>query len=286
MCCPLCQEKRKIQLGLHTREEFERWYKEAFQVDVSPFFSTDTIQLCQCLECKLIFFEPVREADGLFYAALAQHEWYYAKEKYEFEYAAQVVLRHQPRKVLEVGCGRGYFLDKIRYAAEVSGLEQNPQAVAALKEKGIAVDLWESGEVFDLVVAFQVLEHVANPQDFLETLLKKTAPGGHILLTVPNPDSAYMREVFQYLDCPPHHLTRWPKAAFQWIAAKNQLEVEDFFDEPITLGHYEQLLTVRHRQLSTDNQELAVKICTTYPGKERPLGHTHGVLLRKLANEV
>lgn len=103
------------------------------------------------------------------------------------------------QKIIELGFGNGGFL---RYAidekASVGGTELLAEACAGAKEHGVRVYLpdlsdavAESGGDFDLVVAFDVLEHMTGEQlmvlfDTLATLLKA---GGHVLARFPNAQS-------------------------------------------------------------------------------------------------
>ena len=46
---------------------------------------------------------------------------------------------------------------------------------------------------FDVICAFQVLEHISNPREFLEDIISLLRPSGKILLAVPN--SAVMKKI-------------------------------------------------------------------------------------------
>lgn len=100
-------------------------------------------------------------------------------------------------RVLEIGFGQGCFL---RYAQQrgwqVSGTEANPGLVAAAAAQGFdvqqAVDLHAHGDnFFDLVVAFDVLEHVPQQSmvDFVRDVKRVLKPGGCFLARFPNGDS-------------------------------------------------------------------------------------------------
>jgi len=96
------------------------------------------------------------------------------------------------RRVLEAGCGslshlmlHGDHVTGIDISAEQ--LERNP----ALAEK-IHGDL-ESyplpPQAFDLVISWDVLEHLPAPERALENLARALAPGGLLILALPNRDS-------------------------------------------------------------------------------------------------
>jgi len=103
------------------------------------------------------------------------------------------------RKIVELGFGNGGFL---RYAMErganVGGTELLAEACARATERGARVympdlsdALAESAGNFDLIVAFDVMEHMTREQllvlfDTLAALLKS---GGHVLARFPNAQS-------------------------------------------------------------------------------------------------
>jgi len=101
----------------------------------------------------------------------------------------------QIRKVLEVGCGAGHLLARVRSAmpeAYFFGTELSQAARKMAIDKGFHVILGgieqvdESG--FDLIYTVGVLEHVPHPGDFLSTLRKRLAPGGTLVLVQPSQD--------------------------------------------------------------------------------------------------
>lgn len=105
------------------------------------------------------------------------------------------------RRVLEIGFGNGEFL---RYARErgalVSGLEINPELVARQAALGHDVRLsrfYDDHSIpertFDLVLAFDVLEHL-TPHEiraFLRRAAAVLVPGGHLVLRFPNGRSPF-----------------------------------------------------------------------------------------------
>lgn len=100
-------------------------------------------------------------------------------------------------RVLDVGCGAGGngALMKGAGAAEVFGIELHPaaaqQARAVLDRvlEGDLADLDVEGlgpASFDLVLAIDVLEHLAAPQEVLERLVGLLRPGGLLVACIPN----------------------------------------------------------------------------------------------------
>ncbi|UGT41893.1 class I SAM-dependent methyltransferase [Nocardia yamanashiensis] len=97
--------------------------------------------------------------------------------------------------VLEAGSGEGYGANMIaEVAAKVIGLDYDDSAVAHVRAKyprvemiqGNLADLpLEDGSV-DIVVNFQVIEHLWDQAQFLRECLRVLKPGGKLLISTPN----------------------------------------------------------------------------------------------------
>ena len=98
------------------------------------------------------------------------------------------------RTVLDAGCGEGYGAAMLAgTAARVLGLDQ-AEAIAIAQGRHRAANLTyrtydltrlaELGETFELVVSFQVIEHLHDPAGFLRGLAACTAPGGTLVFAV------------------------------------------------------------------------------------------------------
>lgn len=92
-------------------------------------------------------------------------------------------------RVLDVGCGHRPYEKIFKDASEYVGLEYDSPANRARFKK---IDAWYDGihfpfdnSSFDSVILTQVLEHVFNPDEFLEEVRRVTKPGGTMLLSVP-----------------------------------------------------------------------------------------------------
>src|SRR5262249_52685274 len=134
-------------------------------------------------------------------------------------------------EVLEVGCGRGKFAQKIATASYL-GLELSREAQEMAAADGIRVILepvethcLQSEQRYDVVCAFQVLEHVANPVAFIDACIRCLKVGGLLIYSVPNVDSylAYCTNVV--LGMPPHHVTWWIEPTLKYAAQRFGMDV-------------------------------------------------------------
>jgi len=107
--------------------------------------------------------------------------------------AVHRLLPGDVRRILEIGTGLGSFGVLLAEQFEYVGLEPDPASfeVAAERLAGRAVVLNETAETytspepFDVVCAFEVLEHVADDAAALTAWLGHVRPGGYALLSVP-----------------------------------------------------------------------------------------------------
>ncbi|MBE5528325.1 hypothetical protein A9J41_12480 [Laribacter hongkongensis] len=97
-------------------------------------------------------------------------------------------------RLLEVGASSGQFLVHVKgKVAEVNAIELDKACCAFLGgELGIAAEaefLEKSrfaDQTYDMVCAFQVIEHVEHPAEFLKTLRQVTKKGGTLFIEAPN----------------------------------------------------------------------------------------------------
>jgi 2-polyprenyl-3-methyl-5-hydroxy-6-metoxy-1,4-benzoquinol methylase len=213
-----------------------------------------TLLFVRCDECELLSFWPLAAGSSQFYDRLQAFAWYYAEEKNEYGFARRFLT---PKDTgLEVGCGKGAFGASLQVARYV-GLEFSARARqrgvdAGLEVLGESVEVHAAGRApqYDVVCAFQVLEHVPAVREFLDACVACLKPGGRLILSVPSADS-FAREVPNFLlDMPPHHLTRWPDAALQALSRLLPLECIELWHEPLQRVHRDlQAATRVHRWL-------------------------------------
>jgi SAM-dependent methyltransferase len=117
-------------------------------------------------------------------------------------------------------------------------VDRNRAAIADLAGDGIeahAVPFHEfaaeESEAFDVVCAFQTLEHLPSVSDLIEPAIGCLRPGGRIFLSVPNRERA-VREPVEALDLPPHHVSRWHQSQFGVLAERYGLKLFAVEREP------------------------------------------------------
>jgi 2-polyprenyl-6-hydroxyphenyl methylase / 3-demethylubiquinone-9 3-methyltransferase len=100
------------------------------------------------------------------------------------------------KTALDVGCGAGLLAEPLaRLGARVTAVDAAPELIEVAKDhaagQGLAIDYRAAGVEsvkgkFDLVTSMEVIEHVADPQDFVDCLAARLAQGGLLILSTPN----------------------------------------------------------------------------------------------------
>jgi SAM-dependent methyltransferase len=99
------------------------------------------------------------------------------------------------RDVLEAGCGEGYGADLIAgVARRVVGLDYDEQAVNHARARYPKVDVRQGnlaqlplpGASVDVVVNFQVIEHLWDQPQFIAECARVLRPGGLLMVSTPN----------------------------------------------------------------------------------------------------
>lgn len=111
------------------------------------------------------------------------------------------------RRILDVGCGTGVLGDALkadrpgRYLAGITHSEREAERAREVLDRVLVADLetcdfLDLGQ-FDCVICSHVLEHLRNPAEVLARLRAVLAPGGTILIALPN--VLYWRQRLQFL---------------------------------------------------------------------------------------
>lgn len=100
------------------------------------------------------------------------------------------------KDILEVGCGTGLLLDRIRrFAGSCRGVDLSPGMLEKARERGLdvtegsATALPFDNESFDVTCSFKVLAHIPQIAQVLSEMARVTRPSGVILAEFYNPNS-------------------------------------------------------------------------------------------------
>ncbi len=176
-------------------------------------------RLYRCSSCSLVFQNPIPDDLSTFYEAYRGEEG----KRFLNEVEAAVrffrrrranavnVLFLRPGRILDIGCGRGQMLQKMKSMGwECFGTEFPGQATSGLPftvYEGNLPDLKLPAKSFDAVTLWHVFEHLRDPFSTIEEINRILKPGGVLVISVPNIESLQARifgENWIHLDLPRH----------------------------------------------------------------------------------
>lgn len=140
-------------------------------------------------------------------------------------------------RILDIGCGGGVLCEPLaRLGAAMVGIDPVAETIAAAQHHaaaaGLAIDyrcttaeaLAESGEDFDIVLAMEVVEHVADFELFIEQAASLVKPGGLMCVATLNRTI----KSFMLLIVGAEYILRWiPRGTHQWdkFITPDELEI-------------------------------------------------------------
>lgn len=269
--CPLCNNTRHITINTFKMDALRLHWRDNFGFDPFEGYKvSDTLLKLKCAECGLIHFNPPFYGDKTFYEALSKNAWYYELDKWEFNEVINLILNYHPKSILEIGCGAGCFLEKIvNFTERAEGIEINENALAACRSKKLSVTsaditsqepMLDVTKKFDMIVLFEVLEHLDNPNIVFSNIDRILNDDGLLIIAVPNPDG-YLKELdMVLLDMPPHHNTIWSQEAFSYISDKYHWPIIEYLTEPLRYVHYVSYLTSIANKIYFSEKSLKNKI--------------------------
>ena len=129
-------------------------------------------------------------------------------------------------RILDIGCGGGLLSEPMaRLGAEVVGADAAarniPVAMVHAEQSGLSIDyrhttaedLAAAGELFDVVLNMEVVEHVADPLAYLTACQRLLKPGGLMICSTLNRNA----KSFMMAIVGAEHVMRWlPKGTHDW----------------------------------------------------------------------
>ena len=173
---------------------------------------------------------PPERAGGRGLLALVRHVLYHAINR-----SPELAFLARGGRVLDVGCGTGDSAAIVRLrGASWVGLEADARKVAAMRRAGLeAYDTPLSAfadryaGAFDVVLASQLLEHLARPDELFEPGRRLLRAGGRLVLSTPNVASRYRARLGErWLNHHvPYHQVYYSCGAIETASARHGLAV-------------------------------------------------------------
>ena len=188
---------------------------ERLRQRIERLWSGGTATIHRCARCGFGFSSPFVGGDEGFYAIM--HEQHgYPSWRWDYDVALEAVRGSSRGRALDIGAGTGNFLRALGDEWGRHAVEGSETTRAILRSAGISVfpDLVaaarEGAGSFSLVTMFQVLEHIAEFRPVIERCAALLAPGGTLVITVPDCDAMLRQPALTgEHDMPPNHVGKW-----------------------------------------------------------------------------
>ena len=136
------------------------------------------------------------------------------------------------KRLLDVGCGTGHFIDYCQqHGWQVNGVEPNDIARTQAEDKTKIIIQHDLSEIVDasyeVITLWHVLEHLSDLEQTMNQLKSLLAPGGVLIIAVPNFD-AYEATVFDEYWAAydvPRHLYHFNRKALAQLSKKHGLKI-------------------------------------------------------------
>ena len=264
--CPICEGK-----SFKTRypSNFSGTWEDAVPLFLANRVTAKRGQIVTCQDCDFIFTNPqfTPEDYAKIYGSITpfvETEGHERGQIARFNIRNEITSKYfQSGKFLDLGCGAGVYhrsLTKFEgYGFEVrprSDYEYQEQERIYLGNFRDFASKPEHAEKFDFVTAWDVIEHVTDPQDYFEAVKTILKPGGIFIWSVPDPSCLTARVTGKNWNCYLlEHLWYFTPKTLKQFANKMGFEV----------------LETHPMGFPVDFQSVVQRLAQTYGGKNIPL---------------
>lgn len=264
--CPLCKNSRSKRI--YTVNDLPVFQNIVFDTEAEALATqVVNVELEEC-ECCGFVWNTVFDQSLMNYDKNYQNEQGFSKEfNKHLEYVVDLFIKrgYQGKNVVEVGCGKGVFLNKLKLAGFLNIKGYDPAFEGDNDE--IIVDYFRKGSKTrnaDLIVLRHVLEHIADPLGFLHTIAEANEYKGDIYIEVPDFD--WIKRKGAFWDIFNEHCNYFSSDTIQHIFERS--EVLSLFGEQYigifaSLFDLKQSVTINHRfynKFPSDQYELNRRI--------------------------
>ncbi len=163
--------------------------------------------LKRCVNCGLVQASPLPDQESvnkLYQGDYWKNYTFYssqisAHEKYFRQKVTEIKRYHQSGKLLDIGCAVGVLLQVAKNSGfSVYGIDVASYAVKECQKKGLpaatgTIHTIEQKNHYDVVAAYEVVEHERDPLQTAITAQKLLKTGGLFVVTVPNSETLSAR---------------------------------------------------------------------------------------------
>jgi SAM-dependent methyltransferase len=223
--------------------------------------------ILRCKSCEFAFGYPWVGGDEEFYSLLHEQRGY-PTWRWDYDIAMQEVITPlQCGKILEIGAGAGVFLRSLSADWERYAVEGSETTRIELEASGINVirnlELLAQSQAgtFQVIVMFQVLEHIAEFNSVLTQCRQLLTSGGQIVITVPDGEAMIRQEQLTGCpDMPPNHINKWTSASLAQALNNTEFTATSTIAEPPSLRNFRGALHLRVLADATNSHSIAAQV--------------------------
>jgi SAM-dependent methyltransferase len=223
--------------------------------------------ILRCRECGFAFGHPFVGGDEEFYSILHEQKGYPAW-RWDYDVALDAALRAKNGgRILEIGAGVGNFLKSLgrewrRFAVEASESNRAELEKAGIKVfRDLSAAVRTEAGLFEVIVLFQVLEHIAEFKSVLVQCRKLLGEGGRLVITVPDGDAMIRQErLTGCADMPPNHINKFTPQSLSHALRDAGFEPGPAIPEPSSLRNLQASLYMRVTTDAAQKHSLAAQV--------------------------
>ena len=203
-------------------------------------------RILRCKRCSLIFSSPIlssRQLSSLYRKSICNYKDqipYLIKTYFKIIKRIKKDIPKNP-KVLEVGCGNGFFLKALmdsKFTNNISGVEPSSEMVLDSENeirKKIKTSIFKKNlflkDSFDLICCFHTLDHMVNPIEFIRGSYSMLKENGYIIVIVHDTEGLSVKlfgERSAIFDI--EHIYLFNKKTLGEIFSRNNFKVKKVFN--------------------------------------------------------
>jgi 2-polyprenyl-3-methyl-5-hydroxy-6-metoxy-1,4-benzoquinol methylase len=190
--------------------------KQSSKFSTVDIFLKNKPYMARCKRCESAFIQnAIRQADAEHLYTIGDGTKRWTGVDFKRDKTTEVVnltreFLHEGVMLCDIGCNTGEFLNFAKsLGARTHGIELSEESVKACQRNGHEVksDLRDFDQQFDVITAFDLIEHLYQPVDFIQAVASKLKKGGLFLVLTGNINSlpaSRFKEAWWYANYPEH----------------------------------------------------------------------------------
>ena len=196
MKCRICERETEAFMRIPTGDLDEPFLEGTLRRQLPE------LKLRRCPACACLWADDARQDDAVLAEAYAQmSDAYFDSQEGDlryirfYEHLDRALQRYVlGRTILDVGCGDGVFLSTLSDRWAKRGVEPSVSGASLARKRDLDVVCATLGSVntpcdADLISALDVIEHIVDPHQFVDSFKRHLRPGGFALLLTGDVDS-------------------------------------------------------------------------------------------------